>query len=539
MKRENMKIKLIDYDVIFLSYDEPNAEKNYADLLTKIPYAKRVHGVKGSDSAHKACANLSETDRLIIIDGDNIVDKDFINKEIYLDDTIDADKCVISCTARNKINNLIYGNGGIKIWPKKVILEMKTHENAPEDNVNAQVDFCWNINYYHLNDCFSEIYNNGSPYQAWRAGFREGVKMSLNEGIRQSKEEFIKSHWKNLHRLWVWLMVGSDIENGLYAIAGARLGLYMNMCTDWDHLQVRDFDYLSRLWHEQKLDDIEKEIERLGKLLIDKLEIPIDICPLNSGQSIFFKSVYQSPARNPNRSVSVSSRSNNDCYDIVMITYNEKNANKNFNDLKNRFNRAKRVDNIKGIHQAHVEAAKLATTEMFWVVDGDAVIKPDFNFDYKVSEYELDHVHVWRCENPVNGLIYGYGAVKLLPRLKTLNMDLSKPDMTTSISSKFKIINKVSNLTEFNTDPFNAWKSAFRECVKLSSKVIDRQKNQETEDRLKIWCTVGEDKPFGEYAVMGANDGKEYGEKNRENLDALKKINDFTWLREYFDAKNS
>ena len=37
------KFKPIDYDIIYLSYDEPNAEKNYADLCKKVPWAKRVH----------------------------------------------------------------------------------------------------------------------------------------------------------------------------------------------------------------------------------------------------------------------------------------------------------------------------------------------------------------------------------------------------------------------------------------------------------------------------------------------------------------
>ena len=55
------KSQVIDYDIIHSSYDEPNAEKNYADLLTKVPWAKRVHGVEGPDAAHKACAKLSET----------------------------------------------------------------------------------------------------------------------------------------------------------------------------------------------------------------------------------------------------------------------------------------------------------------------------------------------------------------------------------------------------------------------------------------------------------------------------------------------
>ena len=68
-----MSIKVVDQDIIFLSYDEPNAEKNYADLCSKIPWAKRVHGVEGSDAAHKACADLSETEYFVTVDADNIV----------------------------------------------------------------------------------------------------------------------------------------------------------------------------------------------------------------------------------------------------------------------------------------------------------------------------------------------------------------------------------------------------------------------------------------------------------------------------------
>ena len=75
--------KVLDYDIIYLSYDEPNAEKNYADLLTKVPWAKRVHGVKGSDASHKACAKLSKTSRFITIDGDNRIDENFIDQILH------------------------------------------------------------------------------------------------------------------------------------------------------------------------------------------------------------------------------------------------------------------------------------------------------------------------------------------------------------------------------------------------------------------------------------------------------------------------
>ena len=159
-------------------------------------------------------------------------------------------------------------------------------------------------------------------------------------------------------------------------------------------------------------------------------------------------------------------------YDIVFISYREPNADESFSKLKERFPRVKRVHGVKGIHQAHIAAAKKCFTKMIWIVDADALIVDDFNFDYVVPEHQLDHVYVWRAKNPINGLVYGYGGIKLFPRKLTLNMDTSKPDMTTSISSKFKAIPEVANITAFNTDPFNTWKGAFRECAKLSSKTI-------------------------------------------------------------------
>ena len=58
-------IKIAEQDFVFLSYAEQNAEKNFADLKRKIPWAKRVHGVDGIDAAHKACAEVSETEHFI------------------------------------------------------------------------------------------------------------------------------------------------------------------------------------------------------------------------------------------------------------------------------------------------------------------------------------------------------------------------------------------------------------------------------------------------------------------------------------------
>ena len=292
--------RVIDHDIIYLSYDEPNAEKNYADLVSKVPWAKRVHGVEGSDAAHKACAELSETDRFITIDGDNCIRDNFLQQEADLSEYDLTDK-VISWTAKNSINGLMYGNGGIKCWPKQKVLSMRTHENADPSNIHAQVDFCWDIEYIQMNSCYSTIMNNATPHQAWRAGFREGVKMALDQGLRVSVEDFHKNHWKNLHRLYIWLMVGADAENGDWAVYGAREGLYKTMCTDWDFINVRDFKWLNEYWNSKDLneDEMEDNTISLGYSLIEELDLPIAAEPLNGNQSRFFKTVYVNPARNP------------------------------------------------------------------------------------------------------------------------------------------------------------------------------------------------------------------------------------------------
>jgi hypothetical protein len=225
-------------------------------------------------------------------------------------------------------------------------------------------------------------------------------------------------------------------------------------------------------------------------------------------------------------------------YDIFFISYDEVNADKNYKLLldKKLENNIHRVHGVKGIHQAHLAAAKLSTTPMFWVADGDAVVLDSFKFDHLIPRHDRYIVHVWHSQNPVNGLEYGYGGIKLLPKKQTLEMDLNSADMTVNISTGFRVMPEVSNITEFNVDAFSTWRSAFRECVKLSSKIILGQVDDETELRLNTWCTKKLNTAFSDYAILGANAGKEYGTKNAGNVPALCLINDFSWLKVQFDS---
>ena len=230
----------------------------------------------------------------------------------------------------------------------------------------------------------------------------------------------------------------------------------------------------------------------------------------------------------------VASRPRIEKFDAVFISYNEPNADENYERILERFPDVKRVHGVKGIHNAHIAAAEICDTDMFWIVDGDAQIVDDFNFQYQVPKWQRDQVFVWHSRNPINDLEYGYGGVKLFPRKETLAMDTNSTDMSTSISPKFNVVDQVSNVTAFNTGEFETWKSAFRECAKLSSGIINRQENEETEQRLHTWCTVGNDREYSEFAISGACAGREFGYANRDNKNTLSFINNFDWLKAQF-----
>lgn len=229
--------------------------------------------------------------------------------------------------------------------------------------------------------------------------------------------------------------------------------------------------------------------------------------------------------------------------DIVQISYYEETADENFELLKLFAPHAKRIQGVKGIFQAHKAAAEIAETGHFYVVDADAVIEEEFSFRFKPSSTKLEYGHVaqtdcvytWRSSNPVNDLIYGYGGVKLFPRRAMLDAKNWNVDMTTTLGCPFVPKMQVSNITAFNTDPFNTWKSAFRECTKLASSIIPNNDNRDNEYRLDVWTTRGDNKSYGEFCIMGAKQGRDFGYHYKDNLKVLKMINDFTWLKTTFN----
>ncbi len=288
------QIDIADLDCIFLTYDEPNKEEFWTKIKNMVPWAKRVDGVKGSDAAHKAAAQASDTDRFILIDGDNIPDPTFFNQTLVFPNE-EYENAVFRWRARNHINGLMYGNGGLSSWTKTFVMNMQTHENT-DGRTETEVEFCFDPQYWAMYDSYSNTYPNGSPFQAWRAGFREGVKMCLQRGRKPSVDEFKQQVLRNLDNLTIWHNIGSDVEHGEWAMAGARQGTYMTMLTNWDYTQVQNFDALAELWLTVKEDDPRLLSNRLGPELGTQLDLPMAI--LEAEQSAFFKYHYRSNWQN-------------------------------------------------------------------------------------------------------------------------------------------------------------------------------------------------------------------------------------------------
>ena len=288
------QIDVADLDCIYLSYDEPNKEEFWAEIKNMVPWAKRVDGVKGSDAAHKAAAASSDTDRFILIDGDNIPDPTFFNQTLVLPNE-EYENAVFRWRARNHINGLMYGNGGLSSWTKNFVNAMQTHENT-DGRDESQVEFCFEPLYWAMHDCFSATYPNGSPFHAWRAGFREGVKMCLQRGRKPTVDEFKTQVLRNLDNLTIWHNIGADVENGEWAIAGARQGTYMTMLTNWNHTLVQDFDALAELWETVKDSQPRLLSNQIGPELGTQLDLPMAI--LEAEQSAFFKYHYRSDWKN-------------------------------------------------------------------------------------------------------------------------------------------------------------------------------------------------------------------------------------------------
>ena len=286
---------LSDFPIVFLSFDEPNADKHWEMLQAITPHKNiaRVHGVVGFDTAHKtAAAQFPKSDYIITVDADNQVDPEFFKRMVP--DGMNG-KVSFTWGGRQYTNGLMYGNGGLKLWSTEHLANMRSHELADEER--DAVDFCWDFNRYKdVAGCYSTVYTNASSYQSFRVGFREGVKLSMEQGRVLDFDEWNGTmHAANFQRLLTWMTVGADVENGEWSIFGARLAVKMLQYDNFDFVKIRDYDWFKEFFAEQSNHNPTKANKALGKQISKGLGF---ILPdLDEDQSKLVKMTQLHPAK--------------------------------------------------------------------------------------------------------------------------------------------------------------------------------------------------------------------------------------------------
>jgi hypothetical protein len=216
--------------------------------------------------------------------------------------------------------------------------------------------------------------------------------------------------------------------------------------------------------------------------------------------------------------------------DKIFLSYNEPNAIVNFDHVRKIIPDVKHIHGIKGVFNAHKAAAQISNTEWFWVIDGDNYLLDTFDFTIpKNIRYEPPGVFVFACRNSAIEMTYGNGGIKLMHK-SLFDMDVDQyVDLTTSFEN-FTYIDTIASETHIDSDEYNAWRAAFRECTKLSTNIIKNSNDSINRIYLNAWLYASNSK-YSDYIRLGAAQGQDWA---KNNPDQLHLINDYAWLEQYY-----
>ena len=219
--------------------------------------------------------------------------------------------------------------------------------------------------------------------------------------------------------------------------------------------------------------------------------------------------------------------------DIVYISNGEPRAEEFYNRVCEVAGReVKWVKDVNGRIKANHAAAEASDTDWFFVPTGKLAIEKNFDFNWQPDRLQQPKHYIFNARNPVNGLEYGHQGIVAWNKRLTLATVESSIDFT--MSSAHEVVPLLSGTAYYNMDPLVAWRTAFREVVKLCY-FSAQHPSIETEHRLNVWLTkaAGEN---SEWSLRGAVDGKKFYEESQGNLPDLMKSFEHDWLRERFNS---
>ena len=118
--------------------------------------------------------------------------------------------------------------------------------------------------------------------------------MSTNKGTPIEPRDFSKIWPVNLRILSTWCTVGADIDNGKYAMLGARMGSFYTVVDHKNYdFDVSDLNGMADYFHSTvEQANIDNELTMWGNSLRQQLDIPI--AEFDEDQSRFYRFVMPS-----------------------------------------------------------------------------------------------------------------------------------------------------------------------------------------------------------------------------------------------------
>lgn len=217
--------------------------------------------------------------------------------------------------------------------------------------------------------------------------------------------------------------------------------------------------------------------------------------------------------------------------DIVYISNGEYSAEQNYGRLLdstyNRNNRIHRVDGVNGRVAAYHAAAGMSTTPWFFAVFAKLRVNMNFDWDWQPDRMQQPKHYIFHALNPVNGLEYGHQAMIAYNRELVLSNTGQGLDFT--LDSAHEVVPLRSGIAEYADTPWMAWRTAFREVIKLKASLPD----VESEYRLNMWLSNAGEIQNAEWSQWGAEDAVAYYDDVGGDFAALKKSYEWAWLASY------
>ena len=215
--------------------------------------------------------------------------------------------------------------------------------------------------------------------------------------------------------------------------------------------------------------------------------------------------------------------------DIVFISNGEPAADLHYTRLMYHHNtianRIVRVDGINGRAAAYHAAAMASQTPWFFAVFAKLDVEPTFNFMWQPDRLQKPKHYIFHARNPVNGLEYGHMA--MIAYNKQLVLANTGHGLDFTLDSAHEVVPIVSGTAKYTDTAWTAWRTAFRECIKLKASLP----NVENEWRLSQWLTV--DLTTDKWSQKGAEDAVEYYASVDGDFEELKKSYEWAWLATY------